>query len=186
MRTNIFYVSDTHFSHWGVCKFLDDFGNKIRPWDNPDEMDEALVKNWNSVVRPNDKVYHLGDVAINRRGLNVVDRLNGKKCLIKGNHDLFSLENYVGRFYDIRAYDKHEGIFLSHVPMHVGSLGRGSVNVHGHLHQNRVLDHSGEIDKRYFSVCVEKINFTPIERSELFKMIEKQGGEWRDYRKIGG
>ncbi len=56
---NIFIVSDTHFSHRGIVQFLRADGQKERPWNNIEEMDEALVKNWNSVVRPKDKIYHL-------------------------------------------------------------------------------------------------------------------------------
>ena len=54
----IFLTSDTHFGHWGVCKFLRSDGTKLRPWNTPEEMDEALVANWNAVVKPTDKVYH--------------------------------------------------------------------------------------------------------------------------------
>jgi len=42
-----FLVSDTHFGHAGVCRFLRDDGTKLRPWDNPEELDEEMVKRWN-------------------------------------------------------------------------------------------------------------------------------------------
>ena len=61
----VFLVSDTHFGHAGVCRFTRDDGvTKLRPWTDPDEMDEEMVKRWNETVKPNDKVYHLGDVVI--------------------------------------------------------------------------------------------------------------------------
>lgn len=102
---SVFLVSDTHFGHAGVCRFThNDTGIKIRPWDNPDEMDEAMVKMWNDTVRPNDKVYHLGDVVINRKSLQILDRLNGDKVLIRGNHDIFKMEDYTKYFRDIRGY----------------------------------------------------------------------------------
>jgi len=45
---SVFLVSDTHFGHAGVCRFThEDTGVKIRPWTDPDEMDEAMVKLWN-------------------------------------------------------------------------------------------------------------------------------------------
>ena len=91
----VFLVSDTHFGHAGVCRFMRNDGvTKLRPWDNPEEMDEAMVKLWNERVRPNDKVYHLGDVVINRRALSIMSRLNGDKVLIRGNHDIFKIEDY--------------------------------------------------------------------------------------------
>ena len=76
----VFLVSDTHFGHAGVCRFTDSVtGEKIRPWTDPAEMDEEMVKRWNETVRPNDKVYHLGDVVINRKALSIMSRLNGDK-----------------------------------------------------------------------------------------------------------
>jgi calcineurin-like phosphoesterase family protein len=80
----VFLVSDTHFGHAGVCRFLRKDGTKLRPWENPEEMDEHMVKAWNETVRPNDKVYHLGDVVINRKALKTLGRLNGDKVLIRG------------------------------------------------------------------------------------------------------
>ena len=92
---NRWLVSDTHFGHAGVCRFTHhDTGIKIRPWTDPDEMDEDMVRMWNEIVAPNDRVYHLGDVVINRRCLPTLGRLNGKKVLIRGNHDIFRLEEY--------------------------------------------------------------------------------------------
>ena len=55
----VFLVSDTHFGHAGVCRFMrEDSVTKLRPWDSPEEMDEEMVRRWNERVRPNDKVYH--------------------------------------------------------------------------------------------------------------------------------
>ena len=74
----VFLVSDTHFGHAGVCRFTRADGcTPLRPWDDAEEMDEAMVKAWNERVRPNDKVYHLGDVVINRKSLAIMRRLNG-------------------------------------------------------------------------------------------------------------
>ena len=95
----VFLVSDTHFGHKGVCHFLREDGEtKLRPWDTPEEMDEAMVEYWNETVRPNDRVYHLGDVVINRKALSILHRLNGDKVLIKGNHDIFKLHDYTAHF----------------------------------------------------------------------------------------
>ena len=99
-----FLIADTHFGHKGVCHFLREDGNKLRPWNTPEEMDEELIKRWNDTVGPNDKVYHLGDVVMNRKALPTLHRLNGDKILIKGNHDIYSLEEYTPFFRDVRAY----------------------------------------------------------------------------------
>lgn len=170
-RTRVFLVSDTHFGHHGVCKFLREDGQKLRPWNHPDEMDEAMIDYWNETVSPNDKVYHLGDYVINRRSMGVASKLNGKKCLIKGNHDIFRLSEYAEHFYDIRAYHVLNNMILSHVPVHESQLERFGVNVHGHLHSNRVKNSFGNIDNRYQCVCVEHTNFRPILLEEVMSWI---------------
>jgi calcineurin-like phosphoesterase family protein len=179
----VFLVSDTHFGHAGVCRFTRDDGvTKLRPWDNPEEMDEAMVKRWNETVRPNDKVYHLGDVVINRKALNTMRRLNGDKVLIRGNHDIFRLEDYTPFFRDIRGYHVMNGMILSHIPIHEESLGRFGTNIHGHLHANRVKmkDPFGYresvVDPRYHCVCVEQTDFRPILFEDVLKKIKDEGG----------
>lgn len=174
-----FLVSDTHFGHAGVCKFLCENGvDKIRPWTDPEEMNEAMVKMWNETVRPTDKVYHLGDVVINRKYLPILDRLNGDKVLVKGNHDIFKLEDYTKYFRDIRGSHKMGEYILTHIPLHPDSLARWcGGNFHGHLHTNRVLDMFDEIDPRYFNVSVEQIGFKPILFEDAVKKMKEQQDE---------
>lgn len=174
---SIFLVSDTHFGHLGVCKFMRNDGvTKLRPWNSSEEMDEEMVKRWNETVRPNDKVYHLGDVVINRKALNIMHRLNGDKVLIRGNHDIFKLEDYTQHFRDVRGYHVMNGMILSHIPVHEESLARFGTNIHGHLHANRVMKNS-VIDNRYHCVCVEQTDFRPILFEDVIKKIKEEGGE---------
>ena len=171
----VFLVSDTHFGHAGVCRFLREDGTKLRPWDSPEEMDEYMVEAWNKKVRPNDKVYHLGDVVINRRALKILALLNGDKVLIRGNHDIFRDTEYREYFREIRAYHVMNGMILSHIPIHSDSLGRFGTNIHGHLHSNRVMK-DGVVDTRYHCVCVEQTDFAPILFEDVIKRIEAEGG----------
>jgi calcineurin-like phosphoesterase family protein len=179
----VFLVSDTHFGHAGVCRFTRADGcTPLRPWDSAEEMDEAMVEAWNERVRPNDKVYHLGDVVINRKSLSIMSRLNGDKVLIRGNHDIFKDEDYRKYFRELRAYHVMNGMILSHIPIHPESLGRFGVNIHGHTHANRVmvpLATSGVLDRidvRYHCVCVEQTDFAPILFEDVVKRIEAEGG----------
>ena len=185
----VFLVSDTHFGHAGVCRFTEADGvTKIRPWTDPSEMDEEMVKRWNDTVRPNDKVYHLGDVVINRKALPTMARLNGDKVLIRGNHDIFPDVEYSKYFRELRAYHVMNGMILSHIPLHSDSLGRFGTNIHGHLHSNRVKKargvdartgevlYSDEPDVRYHCVCVEQTDFRPILFEDVIKRIEAEGG----------
>lgn len=185
-----FLVSDTHFGHAGVCRFTEADGvTKIRPWTDPAEMDEEMVRRWNDTVRPNDKVYHLGDVVINRKALPTLARLNGDKVLIRGNHDIFRDEEYRQYFRELRAYHVLNGMILSHIPVHEASLGRFGTNIHGHLHTSRVKKargvdartgtvlYSDENDVRYHCVCVEQTDFRPILLEDVYKRIVAEGGE---------
>ena len=182
----VFLVSDTHFGHKGVCHFTrNDNVTKLRPWDTPEEMDEAMVKAWNERVKPTDKVYHLGDVVINRKSLGIMRRLNGDKVLIRGNHDIFRDDEYRLYFRELRAYHVVEGMIFSHIPLHPESLGRFGVNIHGHLHSNRVMkpgSAAGEfatqvVDTRYHCVCVEQTpDFAPILFEDVKKRIVEEGG----------
>ena len=185
-----FLVSDTHFGHAGVCKFThpDDPTVKLRPWDTPEEMDEEMIRRWNDRVRPNDKVYHLGDVVINRKALPTLARLNGDKVLIRGNHDIFRDTEYREYFRELRAYHVLNGMILSHIPVHEASIGRFGTNIHGHLHASRVKKawgvaartgevlYGSQLDVRYHCVCVEQTDFAPILLEDVYKRIEAEGG----------
>lgn len=180
---SVFLTSDTHFGHVNICKFTNYDGSPVRPWDSVEEMDEEMVKRWNETVGPKDKVYHLGDVVINRRALATLDRLNGDKVLIKGNHDIFPLKDYVKYFRDIRGYHVLEGMILSHIPVSKGSIARFGTNIHGHTHGNRVMKTAGiwplkkqVIDPDYFCVCVEQTDFRPILFEDAIQRIKDQGG----------
>ena len=186
---SVFLYSDPHFGHQGVCKFMRNDGvTKLRPWDNAEEMDEHLVKVYNERVKPNDKIYFLGDVVINRKALKIMHRLNGDKVLIRGNHDIFRDDEYREYFRELRAYHVMNGMILSHIPVHEASISRFGCNIHGHLHANRVMKargvdtrtgeilYSDEIDPRYYNVSVEQTDFAPILFEDVLKRITEQGG----------
>jgi calcineurin-like phosphoesterase family protein len=180
---SVFLVSDTHFGHMGVCKFTRNDGvTKLRPYATPEEMDEDMIEKWNAKVKPTDKVYHLGDVVINRRALPTLARLNGDKVLIRGNHDIFRDDEYREYFRELRAYHVMNGMILSHIPIHSDSLGRFGTNIHGHLHANRVMWNdpmdglASKLDVRYHCVCVEQTDFAPILFEDVIKRIEAEGG----------
>lgn len=187
MSNNIFVIADLHLGHSGSCKWLNEDGTKIRPFDSAEEMDEALVENWNATVGPNDKTYVLGDVAMKKSAIATIGRCNGKKVLIKGNHDLEKVSLYSQFFYDIRACWVLDKMLLTHIPIHPESLSRWTHNIHGHLHQNRVMREYGHyfdmegklqclkrIDPRYYCISVEHTNYTPIAFEDLKVLIKEQ------------
>lgn len=147
----IWLVSDTHFGHENIIGYCG------RPFAHAAEMDEAMVERWNGVVKPGDHVYHLGDVAIAKRHLATVARLNGRKRLVRGNHDIYRTKDYLAAgFQEIHGCRVLHNLILTHVPIHPGSLGRFAGNVHGHIHDQP------SPEGRYLNVSVERVNYTPI------------------------
>lgn len=169
--------ADPHFFHQGVCKFTRADGSKLRPWDDNEKMSEDMIKWYNELVHPDDRVYILGDVAMNRRALDrSLPRLLGRKILVKGNHDTDKLSYYSQYFDDIRAYVVKKDLIMSHIPIHPESLSRWVVNIHGHLHSNCVktdwFGNSPIEDKRYSCVSVEHTEYKPV----LLDTIIKKAG----------
>jgi calcineurin-like phosphoesterase family protein len=175
-------ISDMHLGHANILKFTRDDGTWLRPFSSVEEMDEHIVENWNRVVDNKDRVYMLGDVVINRKNMRTLDRLNGRKVLIKGNHDIFPAEEYLSYVDDVRGYHVLDGMLLSHIPVHPDSLARFGCNIHGHLHYREVLVNN-RIDPRYFNVSVERINYTPMSFEECKHLIKLRGGHTGFYDK---
>jgi calcineurin-like phosphoesterase family protein len=191
---NRFVISDTHFGHtnsWEKFKLAD--GSPLRPFSSTEEMDETMIERWNAKVSPQDTVYHLGDVVINKKSLPLVRRLNGRKILVRGNHDIFNDNDYrdVGfeQLLGVRVFvDK---FILSHIPLHPECVtDRFKVNVHGHLHANEVMQEydtgfgstfSRDIgirpDPRYLCVSVEHTNYEPLHFDEVEARIQKRWGD---------
>jgi calcineurin-like phosphoesterase family protein len=134
-------------------------------------MDEQLLENWNSVVKPGDKVYHLGDVMFGDKTTfkSLWPKFHGKKRLVVGNHDDVKFLSAGGFFDKVMLWRWFDNLLLTHVPVHHYTLqeARGghthSVNVHGHTHTQ------GSPVGPYMSVCVELINYTPVHIEELKK-----------------
>lgn len=165
-----FLISDTHFGHANFLNFKDEEGNKIRPFSSVEEMDALMIENWNRTVRPQDKVYHLGDFCLNRKSIQIAKKLNGSIVLIKGNHDIFKLKDYAPFFKDIRVYRVFPewGILCSHIPVHETQMfGKWLLNCHGHIHQ-KILS-----DFRYKNCCVEHTNYSPISLESILDETAK-------------
>lgn len=168
-----YFIADPHFTHKGIITFEDNEGHLCRPFSSIEEHDDLIIDNINKIVRIQDKLFIMGDVVMNRRCLSILDRINTKKrVLIRGNHDVFKLKDYLPYFKDIRAYKvmpKHNLIF-SHIPIHPCQLeGRFKLNVHGHSHSNKIDD------KRYFNICPENIGYEAIELEEILEIKKSRG-----------
>lgn len=173
------FTSDTHFGHKNILEYE----KEARPFQNIEEMHEVMIERWNSVVKPKDIIYHLGDFVFGRHNIKIASRLNGKKRLVMGNHDTYPASEYLEHFDKLYGVIFYERCILSHVPVHVNGLGsRWILNVHGHLHSKRVhknpLIHDGKLvfsggdDPNYFNVSCEQNNLTPIHRDAIMKHIK--------------
>lgn len=175
---NIFFTSDTHFGHANMCQFINYDGTRVRPFEDFKECDELMIQNWNEVVRPTDKVYFLGDLAFNKNYADkIMPRLNGKKCMIRGNHDLYKLSWYSKWFYDIRGCYNFENYLMTHIPIHPESKARFKMNIHGHLHGNYVMLNE-EKDPWYRNVCMDANDYKLIPYEHIqyeFSVFYQQG-----------
>lgn len=138
---NIWFTSDHHFGHKNIIRFCE------RPFESVEAMNEELIKRWNERVQPNDRVYHLGDVALcsSEKLESILDRLNGKIFLIKGNHE-GTAQSRPHRFEWIKDYfelsikdetipSRKQKIILCHYAMRTWNGGhRGTFQLYGHSH----------------------------------------------------
>ena len=89
-----YFISDPHFGHHNILKFLDNNGKLTREFKSIEEHDNEIIKNINAVVRPCDKLFILGDVAMNRKCISTLDRIiTKKKILIRDCNSFRGLNN---------------------------------------------------------------------------------------------
>lgn len=137
------YISDLHFGHELMLKYPG------RPFSSTTEMDEFMIREWNSVVRPDDLTYILGDFSMGlgdvERVTSIYSRLMGRKRLILGNHDyrkagqvhptLLGLEWDAPPTPAVETTDEGQRLYLCHYASRVwpGSH-KGSYHFYGHSH----------------------------------------------------
>ena len=154
------FISDTHFNHENIIKYCN------RPFETKEEMDEYMIKKWNSVVKEGDIVYHLGDFALGLgfdEYLKLISKLQGDIILIYGNHD----RKGVGFMSRVGFKEVHKkklilgNYILSHKPQEENQIPEGFINCHGHIHNHsyneKIIDKS-----KYKNLSVEVLDYTPI------------------------
>ncbi|GLB46709.1 metallophosphatase [Philodulcilactobacillus myokoensis] len=189
-----YFTADTHF----FDKYLLGIDNFApRPFKTVDEMNQTIIDNWNQRVKPDDTVYHLGDIAVyfthpavlsNQAVFSVLKQLNGHLILIKGNHDSRSLFKYLAnhnfdvdgkpkfQFHDVGALIKfnHCQYYMTHYPMLLGIV-KQIINLHGHIHHNSIPIKENinvGIDTPEVQYLDHKISFgTPFSEQEIEQMV---------------
>ena len=161
------FISDTHFFHENIIQYCG------RPFKDAQLMNEFMIAEWNKVIHPNDKVYHLGDVALGFKGDDkklgdLLGRLMGKKRLILGNHDNVKSPALQKHFEKIEVWygRKEWGFTCCHFPLPLNHLRDGKFCVHGHIHNNL------EDDPHYINNCVEHTLYAPRHIDEIFRIMK--------------
>lgn len=141
---NKWITSDLHHWHKNIIKF----SPKREHFDSVEQMNEFLIEEWNNKVKPDDIIYHLGDFCFagKTKVTDILDRLNGQKVFILGNHD-YKLKSLYQEYGQVEHYMeiKHNDVkvCLMHYPILAwNQQGRGSVMLHGHCHGMLKPDHS--------------------------------------------
>lgn len=182
-----FYTSDLHFGHGNIIDYSD------RPFDSIEHMNEEMIVRWNETVLPTDEVYVLGDVALGKRTETVplAGRLNGKKKLVRGNHDTCWCGHRKVRQSDIDLYAEHFELLpnivehtlangipvrLCHFPYSGDShdedrftshrpVNDGTWLLHGHVHEKFLRD------RWQINVGVDVWDFYPVNEEWIIEMI---------------
>ena len=144
-----------------------------------EEMDEAMIQNWNERVRPGDLVYDLGDFSFHNKAktIEILGRLNGEHHFIRGNHDsgtVASLQDHFASFRDYREIKPGgQKICLFHFPIEsFHQVGKGAWHLHGHCHGNFV-DESG---MARMDVGVDTNDLRPYHLDEITERLKDLHG----------
>lgn len=183
----IWFSADTHFGHDKPFLY------EPRGFTNVKDMNEAIIENWNSVVKPGDITYLLGDVMLgdNEAGIKCLQQLNGQIFIIWGNHctdarkDLLFMDErtrhkMLGGWYAYVIKHGKQSIYLSHYPTLTANyddkhFSQHVINLHGHTHQ-----HTNWFDPKnpfIYHVGVDSHNCTPVHIDEIITDIRQR---WDD------
>lgn len=186
-EVNIWFTSDLHFGHRNIIKFCN------RPWETVEEMDKALINNWNSVVDKDDIIFDLGDFAFasNSKWKYILNQLNGHHYLILGNHDVsrypgdktMELFERVEHQMIVKIDDRY--VYLNHYPyLCYGGSWRGPKNavyaLHGHTHLLKTENTGKDFERMsitfpyQYDVGVDFNNYKPISWEKVCEKITFQ------------
>ena len=133
----VWFTSDTHFGHANIIKYCN------RPWSSVDDMNDGMINNWNSVVKPEDEVWHLGDFCMgSTKPKDWIPRLNGNINLVRGNHDKHVCDQ---GFYSDQDYKElrinKKTFILFHFPLRTWNKNHhGSIHLFGHVHGSMTVN----------------------------------------------
>lgn len=181
--SKVWFTSDTHFGHDNIIRFCD------RPFDGVDEMDRALIDNWNSCIGPDDTVFHLGDFCWGGSDAwnSILKQLNGHIHLILGNHDIKNIRQGYMQYFESVGFQSQievEGqpIYLNHYPfLTYGGVYRKQPvwQLFGHVHSKNGRSGQDSTRMRHllptqYDVGVDNNNYKPVNFNKIKEIITFQ------------
>lgn len=180
------FIGCLHLGHKAIAKY--------RGWNDVEEHDEFLIEGWNKQVSKRDTTYIVGDVTMEKAAhYYKLNRLNGRKIVVLGNHDRHQDIKYLLQYVDgVAGTVDYKGFIITHTPIHPNEVQLYRGNIHAHIHHvnrleevvvnNSYLDEGSRPEKtlkKYYNVDAHLIEYRPICIDELqggkrYKNIMKQ------------
>ena len=164
-----YFIADMHFGHSKIIQMCN------RPFTDANDMEEKLIENWNRKVTNEDTVYVLGDFCFRtskQDAIKILKQLNGKKILIKGNHDKYAGQRDFDECFEkvcdyLQLTEDKQQIILSHYPIiDYAGMYYGAKMIYGHIHNNYIPH------KNMYCVSVECINYEPVTLDEIIEIYK--------------
>lgn len=161
---NVYLAGDLHLGHRNICQYREVF-------EDLDAHDEAIYDMLSDSLGKKNPLWLLGDIAFTKEAIETLAKFNTKRIkLVLGNHDVgergIKISDWVqAGFTDIYGLVKYKEFWMSHAPIHTQAL-RGCHNIHGHLHDRKV------IDDRYTCVSLEHSNYELFTLESIRQRIE--------------
>lgn len=176
----IYFTADLHFGHQNIIRAA------RRPFETAEEMDAALIKNWNSRVAAEDEVYILGDLTMRgpQYAMQILRQLNGTKYLVRGNHDGFvdrisfdrSLFQWIKEYHRLLCLGRQ--FILFHYPIAEWDQAyHGAFHLHGHQHNAPSYNlGNAACGLRRYDVGIDANGMAPVRIEEIISCFECHAG----------
>lgn len=179
-KDRLFFTSDPHFGHTNIIKFCN------RPFKDVEEMNESIIENWNNKVGEDDDIIIGGDLFFHSRYnkcKEILERLNGKKYLVYGNHDIKNYLPTLNSYFEEVSSGMYIttdkiGIYISHFPLLC--FPERNWNLFGHVHLTKHKYTGSDKSKlinlspNQYDIGCDLNNYTPISYNEVAEKINKQ------------
>ncbi|MGN7311556.1 metallophosphoesterase [Alkalicoccobacillus gibsonii] len=172
------FISDTHFFHQNIIKFCN------RPFIDVESMNKKIIDNWNTRISKSDEVYILGDFVVRGTGKQaneILKNLNGKKYLIKGNHEHYlddpefknSYFEWIKDYYSFK-YNKRSFILFHYPILEWNNFYNDSIHLYGHVHHKKQEYFRNVLGPRAINVGVDVNNFFPLNLDQVLSIVKSR------------